>query len=370
MRIVWRGNFDLSGFGRAATDYVAALKKIGVDVKVVNTSKPSLRLVNLPVNLDQLEIKTNNKEDILIQHCPPGQFEYSNAKVNIGYTTFESPKLLQDWLQKIEILDGLLVPSQWNKDILVENGIRPEKIHVIPHIIGYLSLNPAHIEPFVIRNKKTFSFLSIIDFTYRKGWDLLLEAFWTEFRHEEDVSLVLKTYHKSFNKTDRIKVYEYINELKAKLRLSDLPQTLIYDWPIHDNLLPALYKSCQAYVFPTRGEGFSLTCAEAMALELPVIATHFGGHMDYMNYSNSYLIKTSGFSTMTKNQLNLSPQYESLPLAEPSLPHLRDLMREVFVHRDDAKIRAKKAREDIKNVFSEIKVGLSLLEAIEKIAYS
>lgn len=368
MRIVWRGNFDLSGFGRAAIDYVSALRKLGVDIKIINTSPPRLRLVDIALNLKQLEILSSKPDDIVIQHVPPGDFIRTDSRANIGYTTFESPRIPQEWIDNLKILDGIMVPSTWNRDILIDAGIDPSKIFVIPHIVGYLEVDPKRTEPFMIRNKKTFSFLSIIDFTYRKGWDLLFEAFWTEFRADEDVSLILKTYNRSFGKDDRSRIFEYIDNLKRKLKLIELPHTMIYEWPIHSELIPSLYKSCQAYVFPTRGEGFSLTCAEAMALEVPVIATHYGGHTDYMNYSNSTLIKFTGFSTMTKEQLNLSPQYESLPLVQPSLIHLRESMRHVYVHYDEAIEKAVKGRKDIAERFSEIKIGVQLLEAIEKIA--
>jgi hypothetical protein len=369
MRIVWRGNFDISGFGRASTDYVAALKKLGVDIKVINTSIPSIKLVTLPIEISQLEIKTNKKEDILIQHVTPNNFKPTDAAVNIGCTTFESPKLRQEWVSSMQVLDGILVPSQWNKDVLTDHGLDEKKIYVIPLIVGYLSTDPSRVEPLLIRNKKKFSFLSVFDFTYRKGWDILLEAYWTEFRPEEDVSLILKVYHNTFRKDDRNKAAEYINDFKSYLKLNKIPSTIIYDWPIENNLLASLYKSVQAYVLPSRGEGFSLTHAEAMAMQIPVIGTHYGGHTDYMNYTNSHLIEIKGLQEMTKEQLKLSPHYEDLQLAEPSVAHLRETMRNVYVHYDEALEKARKARLDIKDKFHEIKVGVKLLETIERIAY-
>lgn len=370
MRIVWKGNFDLSGFGHAAVDYVVALKKLGVDIKIVNTSVPILKLVDIPLNTKQLEIKTHKSDDILIQHVPPNAMRRKDAAINIGCTTFESPKIPNDWLENLNDMDGLIVPTKWNKEILVDHGVSDKRIHVIPYIINYLNLDPSRITPLKIRNKKDFSFLSIIDFTYRKGWDLLLEAYWTEFKADENVSLILKSYHRSFGKNDRATVREHILEKKDKLKFKSIPHTLIYDWPIHDNLMPALYKSCQAYVFPTRGEGFSLTCAEAMALEVPVIATDYGGHLDYMNYHNSTLVRFSGFSAMTKEQLHLSPQYDSMPFTQPSVAHLRECMRKIYIHYDEYTEKAKKSREDIKHNFSEITIGVQLLDTIEKIAYS
>lgn len=368
MRIVWKGNFDISGFGRAAIDYVTALKKLGADIKVINTSTPNIKLVSPRINIQQLEIKTNKKEDILIQHVPPNSFVPTDAVVNIGFTTFESPKLMPEWIDKMKVLDGILVPSQWNKDILTDSGLEEKNIYVIPHIVHFASLDPSRVEPLLIRNKQKFSFLSILDFTYRKGWDTLLEAYWTEFRPDEEVDLILKVYHNTFSKINRAKVLEYINDFKLQLKMSEIPKTSVYEWPISNELLASLYKTAQVYVLPSKGEGFSLTHAEAMALEVPVIATHYGGNMDYMNYSNSNLVKITGFKEMTKQQLKLSSRYEGLPFAEPSMEHLREIMRNVYIHHDEALEKAKKARFEIKERFNEIKVGVKLLETIERIA--
>lgn len=369
MRIVWEGNCDISGFGRAGVDYIKALVKLqGESIKVIDRSMPTMRQVKLPIDLKNIRIKSVARDDIHIQHVTPRDFRKSEAHINIGYTTFESPLILPEWVENLDLLDGIIVPSEFNRNILIDAGLSKNKVFVVPHIVKYVELDPDKIKPFVIRNRKKFAFLAILDFTYRKGWDVLLEAFWKEFKPDEDVCLILKAYHRSFGKADRNTVEEHVLDMKNKLKLTNVASTLVYNWPLHDALLPSLYRTAQCYVFPTRGEGFSLTCAEAMALEVPVIATHFGGHLDYMDFSNSNLIRNTGLRTMTNEQLLLSPQYESLPLAQPSVEHLRELMRSVYVHYDDAMDKAKKARNDVAK-FSEIKIGVQMLDTIERIAY-
>jgi len=51
-------------------------------------------------------------------------------------------------------------------------------------------------------------------------------------------------------------------------------------------------RSLDAYVSLHRAEGFGLTCAEAMASGLPVIASNYSGNLEFMSDSNSLLINT------------------------------------------------------------------------------
>jgi glycosyltransferase involved in cell wall biosynthesis len=49
-------------------------------------------------------------------------------------------------------------------------------------------------------------------------------------------------------------------------------------------------RSLDAYASLHRSEGFGLTCAEAMATGIPVIATGYSGNMEFMNADNSLLV--------------------------------------------------------------------------------
>ena len=51
----------------------------------------------------------------------------------------------------------------------------------------------------------------------------------------------------------------------------------------------ALYRRADVVVAPSRGEGFGLPIAEALALAKPVITTAFGGQMDFCSAENAWL---------------------------------------------------------------------------------
>ena len=58
-----------------------------------------------------------------------------------------------------------------------------------------------------------------------------------------------------------------------------------------------LYAESDAFVLPTRGEGYCLPVAEAMAMELPVIVTNYSGMTAYATDENAYLIPVNEAAT-------------------------------------------------------------------------
>jgi len=112
---------------------------------------------------------------------------------------------------------------------------------------------------------------------------------------------------------------------------SDLPQT-------H---LPRLYKSVDAFVISSRGEGWGRPHAEAMAMGLPVLATNWSGNTEFMNELNSFLIEVTELITIKKGP------FKGHKWAQPSVNHLRKLMRFVFSNPKEAKRKGHTARKDM-----------------------
>ena len=109
----------------------------------------------------------------------------------------------------------------------------------------------------------------------------------------------------------------------------------------HDTL-GRLYTSCDAFVFPTRAEGWGLPVCEAMACGLPTIVTGYSAITDFANNSNAYIIE----HTM-EDMADDMGQW-----ANPDEKHLRHLMRHVYENREEAKEKGKRASEDILGNFT------------------
>lgn len=170
--------------------------------------------------------------------------------------------------------DAVLVASSFVKRVLRNSGC-PLPIFVIPvgidHLIGPEVPPIGALKP---SDDRVFRFLHVSSAFERKGVDVLLRVFFDTFSATDPVELFIKTFPNPHNR-----VREQLAELTAVR--SDAPKVVIDESHMDDAGMLALYRSAQAMVLPTRGEGFNLPAAEAMALGLPVIVTAFGAHVDF-----------------------------------------------------------------------------------------
>jgi len=108
--------------------------------------------------------------------------------------------------------------------------------------------------------------------------------------------------------------------------------------------VPRLYRAADAFVLPSRGEGWGRTYMEALASECPVIATRWSGQLDFLHDANSYLIDCHVVQAPPNVDVEL---YAGHGWAEPDFEQLRHTMRHVFTHRDEAKLRASQGRREM-----------------------
>jgi glycosyltransferase involved in cell wall biosynthesis len=241
-------------------------------------------------------------------------------------------------------MDFVWVPTQFNADTFSRAGVAREKLVVLPLGVDAARFDPAAAEPLAIPEKSGFTFLSTFQWTRRKGWDVLLRAYLGAFERWDDVTLVLRSY---YGRGEPItpRILACLAELGRDPE--DIPRIVVLERAIPERLLPSLYAACDAYVLPSRGEGWGLPYLEAMCMARPVIGTRWSGNLEFMNDENAYLIDVDGVVPVDAEQLRDSPLYAGQCWAEPSLRHTQDLLRRVYENRDEARLRGKAAREDV-----------------------
>ena len=231
------------------------------------------------------------------------------------------------------MVDEIWVPTPWHKGVFgtllkLFGYERPPPIEVIPEAV-----NTDVFSPLVYANRpdlpisqpcmelldRPFVFLSIFKWEHRKGWDILLNSYWNAFSVTDNVVLKLRTYVPRTERGTRdinyrLEAYAQHKFNKSKSEVARVEWVSVADeaiargnatGPYEDNVnqrvggaagdfsrmdVRDLYASADAFVLPTRGEGWGLPIAEAMAMALPVLITNFSGPTAYANTDNAYLI--------------------------------------------------------------------------------
>lgn len=247
----------------------------------------------------------------------------------IIYTVWESTRLPEDWIAPLKEADQVWTPSRWGAAVMARNGINAENLHVIPEGVDSKIFNPATPPTDVLAAHGGYKFLHIGRFEDRKGTSRLIRAFDEEFGPRDDALLVLACHNPHQDGFD-------IGEELRALNLEN-PEKLVFIPPVarHD-VLAGLYTACDAFVAPSRAEGWGLPIIEAMACDLPVIVT---GHSAPLDFLGPEAFRISSTMTSITTPYFQSSDGDLGMWAEPDRAHLRRLMR--AVHDDPVAAKAK-----------------------------
>ena len=264
------------------------------------------------------------------------------GRVRVGRTMFETDRLPEVYRTACNAMDEVWVPSQFNLQTFTYGGVDEHRLRIVPGGVDTNVFRP-HAPPLEIKPRRSFTFLSVFDWNWRKGYDVLLRAYLREFTPDDDVALILKVHQFTDGSDVEAMICHFI-ERTAGLPMEKAPTVVLMNGPIPQSEMVRLYATADAFVLPSRGEGYGRPYLEAMACGLPVIATNWGGQLDFLNNQNSFLIESHLAPVPPDVEIQY---YRGHCWAEPDVDHLRQLMREAYSHPDEARRKAKHGREDI-----------------------
>jgi glycosyltransferase involved in cell wall biosynthesis len=294
--VYWIGPvYDMGGYGNVSRNYLRALEAAGVPVYIdsVDVANHRTEIGEKTVRwLEGLSTKRIGEHVVCIQHGLPVNFNRQMPQVRVvkkvGITLFETDRVPVNWPAYCNMMDEIWVPSKFNYSTFSQSGIVASKLRVVPYPIDVNSFYPGIQHNRIQFNPplRNFSFLYVFGFDYRKGVDLLIDAFCREFGREEQVSLVLKVYvHSGY---EPAYVMNIIRSHIPSDRLYN--QIIVIVEPFNEQQLIDLYMSCDAYVSVDRA-GWGMPAMESMALGKPAIGLNWGGYTEFMNEANSILIE-------------------------------------------------------------------------------
>ncbi|MEW5867083.1 MAG: glycosyltransferase [Bacillota bacterium] len=372
--IVWHAPvFDPSGYAGQARNLVLALDRLGADVRLrpIRWSRLGAGLGgDVSANLESLASRPSPKAGFVnVWHVfPPSLYRrMDGAVLNVGRLLFETDRIPESWVGALNGMDEIWVPSAHNVESFARSGVSPDKLVKIPEPVDTSVFDPGSPVPRLnIDGAKGFKFLSVFDWQRRKGWDVLISAYIEAFDQHDDVSLVIKTYSSWGRTADGIDgdISEFLKSLGRSLR--DIPQIVLICGVMSHRDLVGLYKAADAFVLPSRAEGWGCPYAEAMSMALPTIGTRWGGNTEFMNDQNSFLIDVEDLEEVPEEVLHEVPLYKGHKWARPSTNHLASLMRKVFDDREEAVKVGRRARTDMEERFSCDVVAQALLSHLRE----
>ena len=263
------------------------------------------------------------------------------------------------WVEGIQQnVDELWVASRFVRDVFVQGGVDPGRVHVIPPGVDTSLFRPEG-PVWQPEGCGRFVFLFVGGSIRRKGVDLLLEAYKQAFCPEDDVTLIIKDHgSKEFYKHNN-----FLDQIQRFARNARNPHLLLVTREMNDSDLAALYRGCNAFVLPYRGEGFGMPLAEAMACGKPVVTTALGPASEFCTDETGYLIPAE-VAPLPEALLPLGKLTGELTWFEPNLGELVRTLRQVYEQREQAARRGAAAAERIKTTHAWPRIAELYLERI------
>lgn len=352
--------YDPSGYASEARQFVLGLDDVGALVSTIPL-KWSERRAELSLEerrrFERLQATVPLSGHVLVQHNFASRFQIApDALATVGRTMFETDRIPSAWVEKCNALDEIWVPSQFNVDTFARAGVERSKLRKIPGALA----QPHDADPVELPSRRGFAFLSMFDWSLRKGWDVLLRAFARAFDPKDDVVLYLK-----LTSSAKLSAAELTARVLDEIGPARNVVCLAGDWP--ESRVLGLYRSVDAYVMPSRGEGWGRPYMEAMAAGLPTIGTRFGGNLEFMHDENSHLIDCA-LVPVPEAACAEAPLFRGHQWAEPSCDHLVEILQRVARDRSAARELGRSAQREVCERYDRRTIAQQILARAQELA--
>ena len=124
----------------------------------------------------------------------------------------------------------------------------------------------------------------MLNMAYRKNMFYMLKWFCETFKDNKKVGLVLKCSHGKGTSIDRKITMQAVENVLKQVRVGKFPKITVVHGNMSKSEVASLYRhpKIKCYVTATRGEGYGLPLVDAAAVGMPVVATNWSGHLDFL----------------------------------------------------------------------------------------
>jgi len=280
-QLVWTSTiFDYGGYALMSRNYIRGLTNRGyrVGVEAIRGTTEISQEEKEYFNSKRKLVKDNKGIEKGIPYLNPNQinvvahlplWNVPKFKQNIIYSMMESKDTNRPFIERCNhYYDRCWTPTEYNKNDFKKNGMTIP-ITVMPIGVDDIYFNKNYIIKNMAFNFKVYSnkmvpdqpsgfkFLSVFRWSFRKGFDVLLKSFLSEFTDSDDVSLVIFSRHAAMSHDIRFSQAIENDILKIIKEHSNKNHAPIY-WCsdcIEQELMPSVYDLGDAFISTSRGEG-------------------------------------------------------------------------------------------------------------------
>jgi glycosyltransferase involved in cell wall biosynthesis len=293
-----------------------------------------------------------------IRHQWPPKSEPPRGAKWVIMQPWEFSTLPRRFVEFFQYADELWVPSNYTRQAFLNSGLPFNKVQVVPNGIDPTLFQP-NGKKYPLPTNKKLKFLFVGGTTYRKGFDILLESFVSAFTSRDDVVLVVKDMG-----TESVYRGQTSEQLIEKIRNTpETPEIIYYKNYFTEEEMASLYRACDVFVSPYRGEGFSLPTLEAMACGLPVIVTEGGATEDFV--LDEFAWKIPSYKISIGNIIDNDPLVSEAFLLEPDGDYLTNLLKSIYQNPADITVRGILASSYARKYWTWKRSTLKLLSRID-----
>lgn len=347
------------GIGEAARGLICGLDAARVPLLPVHGSwRPSSRQDHVYTMYDvesaafPINIVCVNA-DVMPQWAQQAGRRFFADRYTIGLWWWEVLEFPEEWMPSFDLVDEVWVASQHVADALMPIATVPVTKVSMPVVLPAI----VHRSRAELGLPEGFLFLFLFDHHSvfeRKNPLAIIEAFKRAFPGGGGPSLVVKC----INHEHHLDAHEQL-----LLAAADHPDVHILDHYVSANDKNAMIASADCYVSLHRAEGFGLTLAESMCLGKPVIATRYGGNLDFMDDANSWLVDCK----MVQIGARGAPYPAHGVWAEPDAAQAARYMREIYEDPARARERAAHGIHRMREAHSPAAAGRTMRERLQHV---
>jgi glycosyltransferase involved in cell wall biosynthesis len=366
-----------TGYGRAASEYLAGLRQVG-EAELIIASE-----------LEDVVVHNGAGDaDVVVYHGTPFQLSLivehlkERPRKMVAVTTWETSIFPDAYARMLGVFDAVIVPSRFCARVIGDaigaaetfgSAGYKRKLWLIPHAFDPTKWELAERPK---RDDDVVTFYTI--------------GAWSE---RKNVSGVIRAYLSAFSKADKTRLvviseganFDVVRSLIARSVIPQdaLPGLLVPDRQLSSDEIYRLHLESDCYVSAARCEGFGLGMFEAMIMGRPVISCGYGGQEDFLDdYPGWYKIShqlTPVFAG--EGEVLVSDQQVAgtikLPRganakqswAEPNLVQMADRMRDVCdLIRSDRNIDDEGDREEVDDRYSTTVIGQAFYDVLRKVS--